>query len=235
MKLYKHLLVCSLFFVTALTAGEKIIVGIAGGTGSGKSTLAQRIQEHFKDSSILISQDSYYKSLAGMTHEERAKVNFDHPDSLDFALLREHLVALKSDKAILKPIYNFQTHDRDPTEELVEPVDIIFVEGILLFAVPEIRELFDMKIFLDITDDVRLLRRMERDIRERGRDFKNVRDQYLATVKPMHDLFVEPSKKYADVLVPHGGENVMAISVIVSKLKEELKINTASTQLASKK
>jgi uridine kinase len=218
----KALFCLLLFLVQTLCAADKIIIGIAGGTGSGKTTLADKIQKHFKESAVLICQDSYYKDLSHLSVEARNKVNFDHPDSLDFSLLRQHLIELKSGKEIYKPIYNFQTHTRETCPECVKPAQLIIVEGILLFSLPEIRDLFDMKVFIDIADDVRLLRRIERDLQERGRDFMSVKDQYLTTVKPMHDTFVEPSKQYADLLVPHGGENAMALSLIVSKLNEEM-------------
>lgn len=222
----RYILLLSLFLIQNLCASDKIIIGIAGGTGSGKTTLADKIWRHFKDNCVLISQDSYYKDLSSLPQEERDLVNFDHPDSLDFALLKQHILDLKNDREISKPIYNFQKHVREHSSENIKPAQLIILDGILLFAVPEIRELFDIKIFIDISDDVRLLRRIERDIKERGRDFASVRDQYLATVKPMHDTFVEPSKKYADLIVPHGGENAMALGLIVSKLSAEMAMPT---------
>jgi uridine kinase len=222
----RYILLLSFFLIQNLFASDKIIIGIAGGTGSGKTTLADKIWRHFKDNCVLISQDSYYKDLSSLPQEERDLVNFDHPDSLDFALLKQHILDLKNNREISKPVYNFQKHVREHSSERIKPAQLIIVDGILLFAVPEIRELFDIKIFIDISDDVRLLRRIERDIKERGRDFASVRDQYLATVKPMHDTFVEPSKKYADLIVPHGGENAMALGLIVSKLSAEMAMPT---------
>jgi len=219
------LILLSVLVVNSLYSVEKIIVGIAGGTGSGKTTLAQKIQDIFPEQSILICQDSYYKDLSYLPVHERDQRNFDHPDALDFSLLKEQLMVLKQGKAIQKPVYNFHTHTRENFSETVQPAQIIIVEGILLFAVPEVRNLFDIKIFVDTDDDVRLLRRIERDIRERSRDFISIRDQYLNTVKPMHDAFVEPSKKHADLIIPKGGENQTALSVIVSKLKEEIRKN----------
>lgn len=211
----------SLFF-SQLFSTETIVLGIAGGTGSGKTTLAKKIQEAFPDQAILISQDSYYKDLSKLSLKERNKVNFDHPDALDFALMREHIASLKTGKSINKPLYNFHSHTREITSETIHPSEVIIVEGILLFAIPEVRNLLDIKLFVDTDDDVRLLRRIERDIHERSRSFVSVREQYLATVKPMHDAFVEPSKQYADLIIPQGGENAKALSLIISKLKEEV-------------
>lgn len=208
--------------ISAALSAEPLIVGIAGGTGSGKTTLANKIQEMFPEESILISQDSYYKNQDHLSLDERAKVNFDHPDALDFSLLKQHILALKAGKTVQKPVYNFRNHMREDYTETVHPNQLIIIEGILLFAVPEIRELLDIKLFVYAQDDVRLLRRIERDIHERARTLTNVRDQYLRTVKPMHDAFVEPSKQYADLIVPHGGENAIALSLIISKLKEEV-------------
>jgi uridine kinase len=220
----KYFFCLALFFIQNLCAKDKIILGIAGGTGSGKTTLACKIQKHFQECCILISQDSYYRDLSALTPEARDRVNFDHPDSLDFILLKQNLLDLKNNKAIYKPVYNFHSHTRETVQEKIEPTQLIIVEGILLFSIPEIRELFDIKVFIDISDDVRLLRRIERDINERGRDFISVKNQYLTTVKPMHDMFVEPSKKFADLIVPHGGENITALSLIVSKLNEEIEM-----------
>ena len=198
-----------------------IFVGIAGGTGSGKTTLAQNIHRAFPESA-LISQDCYYKDLSYLPFEERKQVNFDHPNSIEFSLLEKHLIDLKNGKAIEQPSYNFRTHSRETTTQLVEPAPIILVEGLLLLATPEIRDLLDIKIFVDTDDDVRVLRRIERDIRERSRDFQNIKEQYLATVKPMHDAFVAPSKKYADVIFPEGGHNQVAMSLILAKLNENM-------------
>ncbi len=208
--------------ISSLFAAPKILVGIAGGTGSGKTTFAEKIQKAFPVDSVLISQDSYYKDLSHLSWKERAETNFDHPESLDFTLLREHLLSLKNNNSIDQPIYNFQTHSRESYTTKIEPAQLIIVEGILLFAVREIRDLFDLKIFVDTDDDIRLLRRIERDLQERARDFSSVKDQYLSTVKPMHDAFVEPSKQYADVIVPKGGYNQTALGLILAKLNEEL-------------
>jgi uridine kinase len=200
----------------------KVIIGIAGGSGSGKTTLANNIQKAFPNNSIIISQDSYYKDLSHLSEEERGKTNFDHPQSLDFALLEEHLTALKSGHSISQPVYNFHHHSREPFTKTIEPAEIIIVEGILLFAVPEVYKLFDMKFFVDTDGDIRLLRRIERDIKERSRTLESVRDQYLATVKPMYALYVDPSKQQADMIVPHGGHNQTALALIITRLKDIL-------------
>jgi uridine kinase len=218
----RFLMFLGVFFATGLIAGERIVIGIAGGTGSGKTTLAKKIEQAFPGRAVLISQDSYYKDISNLTLAQRAKVNFDHPDSLDFSLFYLHIKQLKNGYSIDMPVYNFHMHGRESICESIDSNQIIVVEGILLFAVPEMLDLFDIKIFIDADDDVRLLRRIERDINERSRTFANVRDQYLATVKPMHDEFVQPSKKHADLIVPRGGENPKALGLIISKLKEEL-------------
>lgn len=200
-----------------------IFLGIAGGSGSGKTTVAQKICSSLGESIILIEQDNYYRDLSHLSFEERTLVNFDHPNSIDFVLMREHLLALKEGTAIEKPIYNFQSHSREKSASKVEPARVIIVEGILLFAIPEVRELLDIKVFVDTEDDIRLLRRIERDMAERGRDFESIKLQYLTTVKPMHLEFVEPSKRYADIIIPRGGENRTAVNLIISKLKAHLR------------
>lgn len=214
----KYLLI---FFLNALFANAPILVGIAGGTGSGKTTLATRIHKAFPNS-ILISQDSYYRDLSHLPFEERAKTNFDHPDALEFELLQKHLILLKEGQSVEMPIYSFHIHSREKGTERILPSDIVIVEGILLFAMREIRDLFDIKIFVDTDDDVRILRRIERDMLERSRTFQSVKTRYLEMVKPMHEAFVEPSKKFADIIVPEGGHNEVAIDLILSKLESAL-------------
>jgi uridine kinase len=220
--MFRYLCLFLLLFTQSLFSSDKLVIGIAGGTGSGKTTLAQKIKEAFPDRAILLSQDAYYKEFCMLSMEEKASINFDHPSSLDFDLFKEHIVDLKNDQMIEQPVYDFCTHSRMTKTKRIEPADIIVVEGILLFAVPEIRDLIDIKVFIETDDDVRLLRRIERDIKERARDLEGIRDQYLKTVKPMHEEFVKPSRQYADVIVPLGGENTMALSVILSKLRESL-------------
>ena len=201
---------------------SQILIGIAGGTGSGKTTMAQKIQEAFPDDSVLICQDSYYKDISHLPLQERAKTNFDHPNSLDFRLLREHLLDLLNGRTIEQPIYNFKTHDREKATRRIQPAQVIIVEGILLFAAVEIRDLFNLRIFVDTDDDIRLLRRIERDISERDRSFASIKEQYLTTVKPMHEAFVEPSKQYADVIIPMRKQNPIALDLLISKIKSEL-------------
>lgn len=201
-----------------------ILIGVAG--GSGKTTVANNLVKAFKsEDAALVEQDAYYKELTGLTLEEKAKVNFDHPDSIEFELLKRHLEALKNGEAIDRPIYDFTTHSRKEGSVKINPSKIIIVEGILIFAVPEIRELFDVKIFVDTDADEMILRRIERDMNERGRSFESVKNQYLTTVKPMYLEFCEPSKRYADVIIPRGGENKIAIDMIISNLKGYLTEN----------
>ncbi len=216
--------ILALFIVlfSTLAAERPLVIGLAGGTGSGKTTLARKIQEAFPGQSILISQDSYYKDLSGLPIQKREKMNFDHPDALDFDLLVQQVTDLKDGIAIEKPVYNFHHYNREQFTETVAPNKIIILEGILLFAVPDVCDICDLKIFIDTDDDVRLLRRIERDIHERSRTFDSVCAQYLSTVKPMHEAFVQPSKKQADLIVPRGGENPWALGLIISRLKEEI-------------
>ena len=216
----RYLMILTLFFTTSLSAATKLMIGVAGGTGSGKTTLADKLLKTFEDRAIVIRQDDYYKDLAHMTEEERAKQNFDHPHSIDFSLLQEHLLSLRNNEQIEVPVYNFCHHSRELLTQTVEPAEIIIVEGILLFAVAEIRELFDLKIFVESDDDIRLLRRIERDVHERGRTLESVRDQYLSTVKPMHEAFVEPSKRYADVIIPTLERNENGIGLIISAIRK---------------
>lgn len=203
---------------------ECIIIGIAGGSGSGKTTIARKLIETFEvEDAVLIEQDAYYKDVHLSSIEERAKMNFDHPDAIEFELLKTHLLDLINGKAIQRPIYDFSKHMRKSETTTIHPSRIIIVEGILIFAIPEIREMFDIKLFVDTDPDEMLLRRIERDIKERGRTFESVRDQYLATVKPMYLKFAEPSKRYADIIIPRGGENQIAINMIMAKMKRYLK------------
>ena len=189
-----------------------ILIGVAGGSGSGKTTVASNLVKAFKaEDAVLVEQDAYYRELTNMSLEERAKVNFDHPDSIEFELLRKHLENLKNGVAIERPIYDFTTHSRKEGAVKINPSKIVIVEGILIFAVPE--------IFVDTDADEMILRRIERDMNERGRSFESVKTQYLTTVKPMYLEFCEPSKRYADIIIPRGGENKVAIDMVVSNLK----------------
>lgn len=208
-----------LFCTSSLFAGPMMFIGIAGGTGSGKTTLAERIHQKFPGS-VLISQDSYYRDISHLSVKERKERNFDHPDSLEFSLLRAHLLDLKEGRSINVPIYDFCEHMRVSETKHIEPANIVIIEGILLLAVSEVRDLFDLKIFVDTDNDERVLRRIERDIKERGRTLDDVKAQYLKTVKPMHDIYVEPSKKFADIIIPEGGYNEIALSLILAKLTD---------------
>ncbi|QDG53548.1 uridine kinase [Persicimonas caeni] len=201
-----------------------VIVGIAGGTGSGKTTLARRIQEGVGDNSTLLQHDWYYHDQSNVPMEERAKVNFDHPESLDNDLLVTHLTKLKAGEAVEVPQYDFTRHTRLEETVRVEPTPVVVVEGILLFAVPELRERFDIKLYVDTDSDIRAFRRIRRDIRERGRDFESIRAQYYKTVRPMHLEFVEPSKRWADLIIPEGGNNFIALDVIIERLKRFLEL-----------
>jgi uridine kinase len=200
-----------------------IIIGIAGGTGSGKSTIAKEISSRFSEDCIaLIEQDSYYKDQSSLTYEERIKTNYDHPDAFDTALIVEHLKSLLQGMSVEKPVYDFTKHTRKEEKILVEPKDIIVLEGILILQEEEIRELLDIKLYVDTDADVRIIRRLLRDIKERGRDVDSVIDQYITVVRPMHMQFVEPTKRYADIIVPEGGQNRVAIDLISANINQIL-------------
>lgn len=197
------------------------IVGIAGGTGSGKTTLARKIREGLGAASALVQFDWYYRDLSYLPLKEREEVNFDHPASLESELLVEHLKRLKSGLPIDVPLYDFKTHARMTNETVhIDPLPVIVVEGILLFCFEPLREMLDIKIFVDTDADIRVFRRIRRDMRERGRDFNSIRKQYYKTVRPMHLEFVEPSKRYADVIIPEGGDNLIALDLIIERLKQ---------------
>jgi uridine kinase len=202
---------------------KPFIIGIAGGTGSGKTTVARKIYQSLHlDSAVFLDQDSYYRDLRHLPLEERKKLNFDHPDSLDNELLLEHLDRLIARRPIEKPTYDFAANTRAAGTTRIEPRDVILVEGILLFVEPRLRELFDLKIFVDTDADVRFIRRLQRDLELRGRTVDSVIEQYLSTVRPMHFEFVEPSKRYADVILPRGGNNTAGIHVIAARIRERL-------------
>ena len=201
---------------------KTIIVGIAGGTGSGKTSVTRAIIESLEKKgikSILLEQDSYYKRNDHLTYEQRVTLNYDHPNAIDFDLLESHILALKNNQSIEKPIYDFQVHNSIDKTEHINPANLIIVEGILVLAIEKIRNLFDAKIFVDTDDDERLLRRIERDLHERARSFESIKNQYINTVKPMHLEFVEPSKRYADVIIPRGKDNKVGINMVVSRLR----------------
>ena len=201
------------------------IIGIAGGTASGKTTIAKRLKElaepHGKVAMLRL--DDYYKDMKHLTLEQRRQINFDHPDSYDIDLLIKHINDLQNNIQIQKPVYDFVYSIRSDETEIVEPSDLIIVEGILAFCFPELLELFDMKIFVDTPDDIRFIRRLKRDIEKRGRTIESVVNQYFTTVRPMHHTFVEPSKRNADIIVPEGGKNEVAIDILSTKLRSLLK------------
>ena len=194
-----------------------IMIGIAGGTGSGKSTFTNRIKERFGDDVTVIYHDNYYRRRDDMTYEERTKVNYDHPSSLETDLLIEHLKMLKEGKSIECPVYDFTQHNRSNETYTIQPSKIFLIEGILIFSDEQLRDLFDIKIFVEADADERILRRIVRDVKERGRDLDNIMEQYLTTVKPMHYLYVEPTKTTADIII-NSGMNDVAFDVVSAKI-----------------
>ncbi len=202
---------------------KRIIIGIAGGTGSGKTTIAARISSVLgSDRIVVIPQDMYYQDQSHLPLEVRAKVNYDHPSAFDTELLLSHLKMLKEGHPIERPTYDFVIHARSKKTVRIEPRDVIIVEGILVLYYPELRELMDIKIYVDTPDDIRFIRRLKRDTAERGRTIESVIEQYIATVRPMHMEFVEPSKQFADVIIPEGGYNDIAIEMVVSTVLRRL-------------
>ena len=200
-----------------------MIIGISGGTGSGKTTVANRILENVRASEVVfIQQDSYYRNLKDLPLDYRQVANFDHPDAIDNDLLVNHVRKLRAGESVELPIYDFRTHTRSNETRYVEPKPIVIVEGILIFADPRLLEQMDIKVFVDTPDDIRFIRRLRRDIAERGRTAESVIEQYLATVRPMHMQFVEPSKRHADVIIPEGGHNLVSIDLLSGKIRERL-------------
>jgi uridine kinase len=196
------------------------VLGIAGGSGSGKSTIARAVLAALPPGTgVMLEQDHYYRSQSHLPDNERDRVNYDHPDALELDLMTSHLDALRSGACIVRPTYDFAVHDRDPKGVRVEPAPIVIVEGILVLADERLRARFDVKIFVDTDADIRLMRRIRRDLEHRGRTFAQVRKQYYESVRPMHLAFVEPSKRFADVIVPEGGENRVALELILSYVK----------------
>ena len=201
-----------------------IVIGIAGGSGSGKTTIAHEVARLINDDDHIITliQDSYYKDNTGIPMSERKKINYDHPDAFDMPLLVAQINQLMHRKAVEMPVYDFTEHTRSSKTIHVEPADIIILEGILVLADENLRNLMDIKVYVDTDDDIRFIRRLERDLKERGRSLDSVIDQYLATVKPMYHQFIEPTKRYADIIVPEGGENNVAIDMLTTKMRSVL-------------
>jgi len=201
-----------------------ILIGIAGGTGSGKTTLADKLIENFgSDEVSILRHDNYYKRHDEMTYDERSLLNYDHPDAFDTELLYEHIKMLKNGQAIEMPVYDYTVHNRSDEVVIVNPAPVIVLEGILIFAEPSLCELMDIKVFVDTDADVRILRRILRDVKERERSLDSVISQYLTTVKPMHEQFVEPSKRRADIIIPEGGQNVVALQMLIERVKKHLR------------
>ena len=199
---------------------EVTVIGVAGGTGSGKSTLVKRLQEAFcNDDVATLCHDYYYKAHPELTYEERTKLNYDHPQAFDTDMLVEHIKALKNNTPINRPVYSFVEHNRTAESVPVKPSKVIIIDGILIFENKELRDLMDIKVFVDTDADLRLARRILRDVRERGRSMESVINQYTNTVKPMHEEFVEPSKKYADVIIPEGGFNSVAVQMLIQNIR----------------
>lgn len=203
---------------------KPVVIGIAGGTGSGKTTVTNAIRKQIADNVTLITQDSYYKNYPDLSYKDRCKINYDHPESFDTELLIKHIESLKNNVPISMPVYDYENHLRTKKTEPKKPSPIIIIEGILIFESPQLRNLMDIRIFVDTDADIRILRRIERDINERGRSLNSVIQQYRTTVQPMHIEFVEPTKRYADLIIPEGGYNTIAIDMIVAKIKSIIKV-----------
>jgi uridine kinase len=200
-----------------------LIIGIGGGTGSGKTTVVNQIISEFpKEDVQVISQDSYYNDTSHLTYKNRCKINFDHPKSIDFKLLEAHLKDLKQGKSVKQPIYSFKTHNRTGDTTLTEPKKVIIVEGILILSNTQLRTILDIKIFVHADSDERLIRRIKRDLAERGRDLDEVLDRYQTTLKPMHQQFIEPMKTYADIIIPNNNYNTVAVNVVKSIINDQL-------------
>ena len=199
-----------------------LVIGIAGGTGSGKTTLMKSIMNRFGDVVTVLSHDNYYYRHDELTYEERCKINYDEPAALETDLMARHLNCLRNGQAIDCPVYDFTQHNRSDETTRIEPKNVIIVEGILIFENEPLRNLMDIRIFVDTDSDVRLCRRIVRDVRDRGRTLESVVSQYLGTVKPMHEMYVEPSKKYANIIVPEGGQNFVALDMIMGRIQRHL-------------
>ena len=203
-------------------ASEILVIGIAGGTGSGKTTLMRNIMAQFEGMVTVLSHDNYYKRHDELTFEERSGLNYDEPDAIETSLMVEHLAKLRNGQAIDCPVYDFTRHNRSDETIHLEPKPVIIVEGILIFENEPLRELMDIRLFVDTDADIRLCRRIKRDVNKRGRTLESVLTQYQATVKPMHEKYVEPSKKYANLVIPEGGKNVVALDMILGRIQKHL-------------
>ena len=201
---------------------DTMIIGIAGGTGSGKTTLTRRLKETFGDDVSIVYHDNYYKAHNDMTYEERAALNYDHPEAFDTGRMVEDLKRLLAGDTVQCPVYDYSIHNRSAETVEIRPTKVVIVEGILIFAAPALRELMDIKIFVDTDADVRILRRIARDVKERGRSLDSVIGQYLNTVKPMHEQFVQPSRQYADIVVLEGGHNLVALDMIIQRIRSHI-------------
>lgn len=205
-----------------MSGKDVIVIGIAGGTGSGKTTITRKIMQRFGGNVSVIYHDNYYKAHHGMSYEERSKLNYDHPDAFDTERLVEDLKKLRRGEVVRSPLYDYTIHDRSDKTVTVKPARVIIVEGLLIFASEKLCELMDIKIFVDTDADVRILRRIVRDVRDRGRSLESVVNQYLTTVKPMHEQFVEPSKRKADIIIPEGGYNQVALEMVLERVRAHL-------------
>ena len=201
---------------------DVMVIGIAGGTGSGKTTITKKLIQHFGDDVSVIHHDNYYKAHHDRPYEERARLNYDHPDSFDTEMLIDALKELKRGHSVVCPVYDYSIHDRSDKTTVVEPAKVVIVEGILIFQSRELCRQMDIKIYVDTDADVRILRRIMRDVRDRGRSLESVVNQYLSTVKPMHEQFVEPSKRNADIIIPEGGHNLVAMEMVMERVRAHL-------------
>ena len=199
-----------------------LTVGIAGGSGSGKTTITDLLKKRFAGHITVINHDDYYNAHHDMTYDERAKINYDSPDAFDTALMVEHLKKLQNFEPIYCPVYDYTVHDRSDDVRLIEPAEVLIIDGILVLAEPELRDCMDIKIFVDTDADIRILRRIVRDVNERKRTLESVISQYVNTVKPMHEMYVEPSKKFADIIIPEGGRNIIAVEMIEQRIQSHL-------------
>lgn len=203
-------------------SSDIIVIGIAGGTGSGKTTITRKLMQNFGSDVSVIYHDNYYKEHHSLSYEQRAALNYDHPDAFDTELMVRDLKKLRAGERVLCPVYDYSIHDRSDKQIEIKPSRVIIVEGILIFQSPELCELMDIKIFVDTDADVRILRRIVRDVRDRGRSLESVVNQYINTVKPMHEQFVEPSKRKADIIIPEGGHNTVALEMVLERVRAHL-------------